>query len=244
MKNKVFFSLIILFLSTSCKVFVLNTALENIGAFDEEVVISKLAKNNKEIVFIPMIHLSTKMFYDDVSKKVDSLQNENFFFYYEKISGNLEQDSVVRKIRKATALPFPKEGYSSSLDSILTKKQRAKLKKEIISQPRYSELGIEKTNSKNVDVSLKDIVDYYEKTNGEIKLEPCDFNNSVFEKSTCEKQKIDKEKYNDAIIAYRNSVVVNEILNDSLHQKIVVIYGAAHIEGIKESLMKNGYQVN
>ncbi|WAC03721.1 hypothetical protein N7U66_09995 [Lacinutrix neustonica] len=62
-----------------------NAALERNGAFNDEMKLKKLVNDRKEIVFFPITHLGTEMFYADVKNKIDSLKKKNYFFYYEKV---------------------------------------------------------------------------------------------------------------------------------------------------------------
>jgi len=69
----------------------------------------------------------------------------------------------------------------SIIDSVL----KVKLKKKLISQPTYKELGIDSLKGINVDISLKELIFEFEKRNGEIKLNDCDFKTSLYQKTIC-----------------------------------------------------------
>jgi len=244
MKIKTMCITLVILLFLSCKSFLINTALEKVGAYDERVVASKLIGINKEIVFIPMVHLSTELFYDDVKHKIDSLNKIGYYFYYEQTKGSLKEDTILRKIRKIRGIPFSKNGYNSLLDSLLNKRQRSKLKKEIVNQPDYKQLGLNEQNSVNVDATLRQIVDYYENTYGELVLESCDYGNTIYEKTDCDQKERDKQKYDEVAVAYRNNLVVEYLLNDNTHSKIAIVYGRNHIDGIKKELIERGYVDN
>ena len=96
---------------------------------------------------------------------------------------------------------------------------------------------------KFVDVTIEDIVVYYENKYSKILLEPCDFETTLFQVSTCEDEKMNKEIRQDVILNYRNQVVIKEIISDP-KKKIAIIYGKGHYEGIKEGLIKEGYTEN
>lgn len=205
-----------------------NYALENLGVYEDNIKLKKIeTKQGKDIVFFPIHHIGTKLFYKDVGFKIDSLKKEQFYFYLETIKAN-KNDTILRKWRKLQGIPIAvaKNGYKKTIDSVL----KIKLKKELINQPKYQTFGLDSINSKIVDANLHDIINYYENKYGIIKLEKCDFETDVFLKSTCKNnKKMTKEEDEDIMIDFRNKIVINELLNDSTHNKIAIIYGKAHI---------------
>ena len=240
--KKVFVLIPLSILLVGCLNFKINLAFNLIGVYDDTVKLSKVSDDEKEIVFIPMHHVGTSLFYADVRKKIDSLKQEGYFFYTELVKSDKKDTSTIRKMIKLTGIPFSKDktpGYKNFIDSIY--KGRVKLKKEIIDQPSNSGFGLDSTNSKKVDVTSKEIIDYYEKKYGNIILEPCDFEKSFYEKTNCKSKTITKKAKDDAILDFRNANVVNTILKDS-HKKIAIIYGANHFKGIKEALVKQGFE--
>jgi len=230
--------LLVILLLFNCKSFLYNKALEKIGAYDEKVKVEKLVNNKKEVVFIPMMHLSTELFYQDVIKKVDSLKKKGFEFYYEHTMADIKQDTILRKIRKIRGIPFSKDGYKESIDSILGD---IKFKKKLVNQPSYEDLGLQPAFSKNVDATLKQMIEFYEDKYGEVVLDDCDFDTGIYEKTKCEDEKIERSILNDMTINFRNTIVVDEVLKDS-YNKIAIIYGKGHFMGIKELLLKEGYK--
>ncbi|WP_213524266.1 hypothetical protein [Nonlabens sp.] len=226
---------------TGCKSYLYNKAYKSIGAFDEEVQLINLERADKKVAFLPMVHVSTKLYYQDVKNKIDSLEKDGYYFYYELVNNNNKDDSLQRKMRKMLNLPFgSKRDYLNVIDSLM-KVKNIQLAKKLVNQPKYKELGLNEINSKNVDSSFEDMVAHYEGLYGCIVLTPCDFENNYDEKSKCENKDFDKKKSESIVLDFRNGVVVNEILNDSKHNKIAIIYGRAHIKGIKEALLENGY---
>lgn len=228
----------------SCKSALLNAALESRGIYDDTIVLKRMTSRTQEIVFFPMHHIGTNAFYDDVGKKVDSLNNLDFNFFLEEVIGDKKDDNIVRKIRKITGLPFTEKGYTQNIDSIFGDK--FKPKKKIIDQPSYENMGIKPVNSERVDVDFNFIIQYYESNYSEIILENCDFETTIYEFSSCENDSVimTKEIRNDVLVNSRNKYVIDRILNDSLHNKIAVIYGKKHIEGIKQALIDKGYTEN
>jgi hypothetical protein len=221
----------------------LNTAFDKLGIYNENIDLIELNNGQKNIVFFPMSHLGTTKFYEDVNGKIDSLKNKGYFFYYEKSTGNIKEDTILRKIRKIRGVPFSKNGnLEILLDTLLSEKQKKKLKKQLITQPKYDSLGLNVKNSRNVDASMSEIIERYEINYGTIILEECDFNNTIYDKTNCNNSKPNKKQYDAIVIEFRNSIVVDEILNENDHNKIAVIYGKGHLEGIKASLIEEGFK--
>lgn len=221
------------FMLFGCKSMMYNYALKKMGVYDDGIQLKKIIADGKEVVFFPMHHLGTVPFYNDVRYKIDSLKKQDFYFYVEGVKGS-ENDTILRKWRKLHGELSPgEEGFKEKLDSILG----IKFKKELIVQPEYKFFGIDTTNAKRTDVSLDDLVNYYETKYGEVKLEECDFETDVFKKSTCEDKAImSKEIIKDVRGDFRNTIVINELLNDNKHDRIAIIYGKGHVQKIIDTL--------
>jgi hypothetical protein len=221
-----------------CKSTLVNYALEKKGVYDDKITINKFSKEDSEIVFFQMAHIGTELYYKDAKTKVDSLEKLNFYFYFEKVKSDKSKDTIIRKSIKITGIPLQRNGYMTSLDSIL-KVKNISLKKKLISQPEYPILGLSESNSDNVDLTLKEIVDYYEKKYSVIYLEPCDFEVSVYENPKCP-LKLTKEVHDDLTLTSRNNYVLQTI-SEEKRKKIAIIYGKGHLKGIKHGLIKMGY---
>lgn len=239
--KKLLFFIILILIANGCSSYLVNTSFTLLGIFDDDAKIDKLANNNKVVIFIPMHHVGTKLFYSDVKKKIDSLENLGFHFYTEKTKGNANDTIAILKIRKLMELPFSKKnpGYKEMLDSIY--KGKVKFKKELIDQPSYKDLGVDSLKGRNVDVTINEIIQYYESKYGEIKLEKCDYESLINNKSICKGKSIRKKSVDDVILNFRNKHVIDELLKDK-QTKIAIIYGANHFIGIKEELLKLGYK--
>jgi len=210
--------------------------MNNIGAYEDKAISKNFDYNEKKIVFIPMHHLGTEKFYNNIKSEIDSLKKENYYFLYEKVNLDRKDDTLMRKFRKIFSLPLtrPNSGYKKMLDSLYP---NVKYKKTLIDQPSYEKLGLNSINSERSDVDVKDVINYYENKYDEIKLTDCDFNTSVYEKYTkCrEENKIPKKQSDDALINFRNQIVAQNI-KESSYKKIAVIYGKGHMEGILKIL--------
>ncbi len=243
MKNSLFILIALLFF-TSCRNYWFNQGLKMIGAYDTKIEIKTLVKfdEDKSVIFLPMVHLSTSQFYDDVTQKVDSLQKEGYFIYYESVKASITQDTALRKLRKIRGVPAATIGGDDAIDSLLIA-NNLKVKGELMMQPAYITLGVMENNSRNVDAALLEMIAYYELLNGEVILEDCDFTTDIDKMSTCEMEKRDKKKYDELILEFRNNIVVQEIINERNHKKIAVIYGKRHFIGIEKELLQKGYTI-
>lgn len=234
-------SLILLILLCACKGAKVNWALNLMGIYEDRVKLDKISSTKNEVVFIPMHHLGTKLFYDDVGKKIDSLKSLGYYFYTEKIKSEPGDTLTWLKLRKLTGVAYSKEvkGYKKIMDSMY--KGKITYKKELIDQPTYRQLGVDSLNSKNVDVTTKSMIQYYETKYGAIKLEPCDFETKEKSKYNCSRKGIRFKNIQDAILNYRNQHIIQELEKEHL-PKIAIIYGAGHFKGIKQELLQKGYR--
>lgn len=230
-----------LFSLLSCTSFKVNLAFKLMGVYDDNIQLSKVTNEEKEVIFFPMHHLGTAPFYNDVKTKIDSLKKIGYFFYTEEVKGNKKDSITVRKSIKLTGIPFSRNnaGYKHFFDSIYNGK--VKFKKEILDQPSPSKFGLDESNSKTADVTLKEMIDYYESKYGEIKLEPCDFEKSFYEKPNCKYKPAEKKVVDDVYINFRNKNIIKTLLVDN-HKKVAIIYGAEHFKGIREELLKQGFK--
>ena len=238
-KTFVLFTLILL--ANSCMSYKVNLAFKFLGAYNDKVMLESVNRDDNKIIFIPMHHLGTVLFYKDVKIKIDSLKKAGFYFYTEEITVNRADTITIRKANKLKGVPFSKGniGYKHYFDSLY--RGKVKLKKELVDQPKYGLFGLDSINSRNVDVTYKDMISYYEKKYGELKLRPCDFKKSFYEKPDCDDKPIDKKIFQEIIIDFRNANVVKAILKDD-RKKIAIIYGENHFKGIKEELLKQGFK--
>lgn len=243
MKKSIFITLFFICTFTFCTSYKVNLAFKLLGVYDDSSKLSHLMNDEKEMVFIHMHHIGTAPFYDDVKNKIDSLKKEGYFFYTEEVKGDKKDTINIRKSIKLTGTPYSRNniGYKSFFDSIY--KGKVKFKKEFINQPSNLAFNLDISNSKIVDVSMKEMISYYESKYGEIILEPCDFEKSFYEKPNCSSKPITKEIREDVFLNFRNKNLIRTFLNDN-HKKIAIIYGAGHYKGVKDELLKLGFKIN
>ena len=218
----------------SCTSWKANLALTKLGIYDDDLNIVSFFNNKQTVVFVPMKHAGTKSFYNNVKLTIDSLTKENYLFYTEFIDNDTTyKDYNIYSKKLLKLMKYEKligndslEGPEDFFKALYGGK--VKLKKELIAQPAYSDLGMLISKNKHVDITSKEIVmEYQRRTNTEVLLID-DFN-------------VDREVYKDIIIEYRNRHVINELKKDS-HQKIAIVYGSAHFIGIKNRLLNLSYK--
>jgi hypothetical protein len=181
--------------------------------------------DDKEIKFLPMHHLGKKKFYNNVKNIITENKKNGFTVYYELVSTNFTKDSLLRdtirrKVRKL-------KGFSG------TYKENEQGFKKYIQQPSYPELG---TDDKDLraDVNYLQLINQWEKINGEIVLDSLDlstpftekFNKNVF---------YSKSQYNKIFIEFRNEYLINSIKSNS-DKKILIVYGAGHRKDFKKRI--------
>lgn len=106
---------------------------------------------------------------------------------------------------------------------------------DCIPHPKYKELGIDSLDI-NTDVTLVEWVDEFENYYGKIELDSCDYTTHFDSVYTCgEKFDVD---FRPIMVDYRNEQVVKKI-KDIESNKLVILFGAAHISGIRKLLKKH-----
>lgn len=244
--------ILVFFMLTSCKSYWANKYFDKIGVYDDKIEIEKVTKYEKEVVFIPIRHIGTQIFYENVKEKVDSLIQQNYHIYYETIVSNTIKNNVLSsknlimidtllayKLRKISNANLISKDLKTDYIELL-KVNGIKLKKDLIMQPAIKELHLSHPTCKNVDVTFENLIFAYEQKYGKITLEPCDYKTLFYEKSICNKNKF-KNLFATFQLDLRNLIVVKELINNS-HNKIAIVYGADHFTGIKGELLKRGFK--
>lgn len=221
--------------------------------YPDNVSLEKIEFINKQIYFLPMFHFGDKTFYEDVKKKIDSLRKKDFIIYYETVKNpenidSLKNDTSKRKFRKL----YGKSITSKRFDTI-SKKLRGKYKyvgkSKIINQPNREDLNIIDTDKK-VDIPMINLISEFEKTYGELKLSNCDFKVDLKEVTyNCKKidEKLSSIFHKDFILKLRNEFVAQKVIM-SKDDKILIVYGASHLNEIKRIIenknttYNNGYK--
>lgn len=229
----IFFVLVCL---TSCT----SLSLAYLGANRKTVNLSVYHNHAdvRTIVFVPMVHIGKPAFYEDVSKKLDSLRHEGYVVFYEGVGFDADKyspeelDTLKRKIRKYFGFNFTKSGYGDAHNPNLPK---AFFNDKYVAQTKLN-IGI-KSEDINVDIPLDSLIEMFEKKEGEIQLTPCDFNTPFTAEYDCET--VDVWSY--TISTYRDDFIGKKTI-DSPHDKIALVYGKNHfIYAIGGIIQKNGF---
>lgn len=242
--NMRYIYIILVFYCFSCNTLI-NNSLDKKGVFDDKIELLEFNNDDTSIIFFPMHHIGTEKFYSDVSFKIDSLLGNDYYFYTETVKAEAFDDTILRKYKKITRKPLTKNGYMDIMDSLIDSNDRIKLEKNLINQPSYRNFGLDSINNKNVDVKLSQMINYYEAKYGVIELEDCDFETTLYEKTTCfdYSKRATKAMMNDMIVHFRNENILKE-LDSEKRNKIAIIYGKAHLDGVSKGLLERGFIID
>jgi len=186
---------------------------------------------DKQLIIVPISHIGEKVFYRSLTDSIKQWKQNDYFIYYEKVKVSPEEmevdstirDTLVRKWRRIQGgMTASRESHEESL----------KIFKKKVVQPTWPELGVDSTDV-NADVTLREIIYEYEKLYEPIRLNECDWETEIEDDYYCSRRYPHNIK--PIILDYRNQHVVTSV-QQSPHQKIVVIYGALHVKGIKKLL--------
>jgi hypothetical protein len=218
----------------------LNTALNGLPpekrAEMEETILSiksttpevrSIKLRKKTVAFVPLTHVSTPKFYEGVKRIVNEYKNKGYVVFFEELKEEKDphaQDTLQRKLRKIVGFEPNRETYSFIKTFF----------PEAIPQPKYQELGITAFDV-NADISVRQFVEQYEKMYEPVHLSNCDFETPLGSLLyPCEK--LDND-LNPIVMDYRNEDV-SGLIKSSRNKKILVLYGAWHIDGIMELIRK------
>jgi hypothetical protein len=215
---------------TSCSVIQTYQAMNR-----KEVIVERISFKDKVVLLVPMTHIGEPVFYRSLKDSILFWKNQDYKIYYEQVERRFEQievdslmaDTLFRKwrnIRRGNTAT--KEQYSQLNESLEGK----------IVQPSWETLGVD-SNDVNADITIKKIISLYEEKYGSIMLSDCDMQTPLDEKYACKNNGIANDIM-PIILDYRNHYVAH-LLDQSIDKKIVVVYGALHIKGIKKILKSN-----
>ena len=232
---------IILLLLLCCSVFssCLSLALNMIGAYEEEAEPHVYENGAKTMVYIPMRHIGLPQFYSDVKHNIDSLHNEGYIVFVEsvKLKDSLSQaqkDTLELKLRKIIGTSLTGAGYLDTINHRLMGR-KFKNRKGLINQPRYSKMGVDTVTDRVVDVPYNLLIAEYERKYGPVMLNPCDYTLPHEDKYDCGTEPSSQKDY--IVLHYRNKALADSIRAEK-HNKIAVIYGALHENGLFFELRK------
>lgn len=206
-----------LLILVSCKM--VNKAIVNHYANSFRLYV--YSNDDKEVVYLPMVHISKPEFYAKVKYKVDSLRSEGYTVFYESIAADkgldsLQKDLAERKMRKIIGF-YP--DYSNE------KQFRSLQIKGFIQQTKRN-TGIVDTLDIRGDLAVNNLIALYEKEKGEVVLSEYDLKTPLKEKY--EGGKVNRQNSDFLIDSLRNYNLV-KMVNESKAKKIAVVYGKLHM---------------
>lgn len=234
---KITLGLLIIFSSTSCN----SLWLKHSGVLDEKPELKVISNGQKTIVYLPLHHIGREEYYDDMSKKIDSLQSINYTVFYEMVTTDLKDTSeyinYAKKFRKIQGDFGAGNGYLDTTNNMIYGSIKYDEKYKMMNQPKFFEMGVDSLSAINADVKLEELISAFEKKNGTIKLSECDLKTRLQLDYTCEtlNKKLKKDFNNNFTLGMRNENLA-ELITNSDSNKIFVIYGARHFKGMLKEL--------
>lgn len=234
-----------LFFVSLCLSSCLKIAFTKAHILEKKVSVKYITNGNTKIVFIPMHHIGVKEFYEDAKNKIDSFIISGYTIYFEgvkmgEVRDSLQKDSILRKTRKVTGVDFvaasKTNGYLDTINNtILGKKFKGLSKYKLVNQPKGIVNKSDTLKYKNVDATYVQIIAACENKFGPIVLTEYDIKTNFGEKYKSEKNKEMKKYF---LADFRNTLIVDSILKKTSN-KIVLLFGAKHFDGILENLKKS-----
>ena len=220
----------------------------------------------KEVVLVPMRHLSTADSYAKLRNYIDMLKADGYVTFCEGVMrvpyhldtvneisiselyrffdtvtftpAELQRlDTIIRKDRRVMGSYIGRGGYADPENKSLPERNK---KQQYVSQT-LELLGL--TTDKDIwtDYSIYDLMDLYEKRYGEVELSGYDFATDLMERYEPTDYKPSATGMLRLVLYPRNEYVVRRIV-DSQRPRIAVIYGSGHMPGIKYYLKKHGFR--
>ena len=194
-------------------------------------------KGDKEIIYIPMIHVAKVGYYEKVKDFLSQKRNEGYVVYYEglKNGGDTPQqrDTLILKERKILGFYLSKTYTDKENESLPNY-----LKKYVGQNDENT--GIDTLRDVRADLTSKEIIARIERIVGKIELEPCDFETPLSAPYKCTNYK--KRLRYPYVRGYRDEYLKRLLLNSS-DKKIVVLYGQAHTWAVYPTLDKKGFRL-
>ncbi len=234
--------LITLVFLTSCAAKMIDLALKKNGVLDDRATLQPLTFQTKEVLFLGMVHLARKEYYQDVTSKIDSLLRDGYFIFHEgqylkrsdKMIAEIDMISLL-KFRRITQID-PLIAYSATkpFSDYVSKYQ-------LIDQPDYAVLGLTRKNSKPVDLPVTALIHEFEKAKGVVSLNECDHAIKLGDPTySCGHLGQGKRKFfiDEIILHLRNENIVQNI-RESDKEKILILYGRKHYKELKKQMEEN-----
>jgi hypothetical protein len=209
------------------------------------------SNNSKTVLFVSMKHTAHPGFYKNVQKLIHEKKSQGYVAFYEGVKMKTEFDSVplsekeleYKQYFKGTEIKEDSLKYlitvgkykrmvGSRVDSTYYSKHA---KNGNVAQPGSQAFGFD-GNDVNADLSVVQIVQGYERKFGEIHLIRDDLSLSIGEDVALDRR-LPLDNVLSVILDLRTKYL-SELIHTSGHNKMIVIYGKMHKEGIFKELVK------
>lgn len=145
----------------------ITTSLD--AMYEKDVEPQKYAYGDKSIIFVPLVHYGEKIFFNSLRDSIVEWKENGYTIFYEQISNkNLdrtERNLCFLKWRKINGRVSSTRDDYELLNEVFKSK---------ITQPKYSQLGIDSTDI-NADIGFGELIDKYEDIYGEVIIDSCDY---------------------------------------------------------------------
>lgn len=218
----------------------------------------------REVVIIPLVHIGSEGYFEEIRHKLDELKAAGFVVFYEGVmllpparvgeframrethnsydamrevrdehdftNGDLvAMEIVYRKFRRVAGFHFT--NYTNPRNDSLPRRYR---NGDYVDQTA-ERLGLIGDRDIWVDLTLPEMIEGYEKHKGVIELDAYDLSTPLMSRY--------KGKGGGWYMVYdmRNEVVMNAV-RESPHDKIVLLYGKAHMKWFSLEMKRMGYR--
>lgn len=205
----------------------------------ERITVMQHPQKQKEIIFIPMVHVGYTSTYQQINKALDSLRNQGYLICYEGVklsnSDSLRLDTLQRKFRKIVGMHLSQ--YSDKSNKNLPKVARRIHRKSNYTAQTNALIGIDTLRDVNLDLSLSELIAVYEKKHQQITLTQYDWSVPLGEKYRCQHY----GELHDLLHTFRNQYIMDYI-QTSTAPKVVLVYGSKHFFWLYPKLLNAGFQ--
>lgn len=204
----------------------------------------------KEVILVPMRHVGKQKRYDEIHAYLDALKADGYVTFFELPVGAYFHVDTISDISYSNLLAIkdtistPTRADTLLLDTLYRKMRRVVgIIPNVEYKYRYKNLAIQSNENLGqttdrdiwVDYSIYDLIERYEQEYGPVPLSDYDFEIALNDTLYNRKRSTGSTHSWAFLLHYRNDLLERRIL-ESKHQKIAVVYGAAHTRDIKLTL--------
>lgn len=181
-------------------------------AFDSIVEVKEIDNClDKKVYFLGTHHVGTELYYQNIKSIIDSFHTNGFIIYFEGIRPDTTDKGFMYK--RQIGIKY-KKIMGRTYDKTKSYQELASLFKGLIGQPTIDSLGGKATDI-NADVSVRDVVEYFENKYGSVH-------------DSIPKQNNYREIKNDIQQSFRNKYITT-MVEESEHDKILIFFGSGHL---------------